>query len=385
MPSSKNPDHLSGASETANAVLAIDLGALQANYRALNALAGGAECAAVVKANAYGTGEREAVRALMQAGCRTFFVAAFNEAETVRDVAPEATIYVLNGMYRGAGPAFVAKDIRPVLSSLHEVIDWVEFCRQTGEPHPAAIQMDTGMHRLGLTRDEVDELARSPDLLKAFSPALIMSHLACADEADHPMNAAQLQLFEDLRALLPEMPTCFANSGGIHLGSAYHFDMVRAGFSMYGGRAVAGREPLTPVVQLHTRIAQIHEAPAGRTVGYGAAHTLGRPTRVATLTLGYADGIFRYLGAHDTKTGLTGYIEGHPAPALGRVSMDLITLDVTDIPEDIAHRGAWVEIIGPNASIDDLADQAETIGYEILTSLGNRAERVYLGGETDTA
>ncbi|MDA7946694.1 MAG: alanine racemase [Hyphomicrobiaceae bacterium] len=384
MPSSKNPDHLNDASETANAVLAIDLGALQANYRSLSALAEGAECAAVVKANAYGTGESEAVRALERAGCRTFFVATFKEAETVRSVAPDATVYVLNGVYRGAGPAFAAASVRPVLSSLREIEDWVEFCTQVGEACPAAIQLDTGMHRLGLTREEVDMLAGSPDLLDAFSPVLVMSHLACADEPDHPMNADQLKTFEDLRALLPAKPACFANSGGIHLGPDYHFDMVRAGFSMYGGRAVAGRQPLAPVVQLHTRIAQIHEAPAGRTVGYGAAHTLGRPTRVATLTLGYADGVFRYLGAHDTKAGLTGYIDGHPAPALGRVSMDLITLDVTNIPEAIARRGAWVEIIGPNVSIDDLADQAGTIGYEILTSLGNRAERVYLGGEADT-
>ena len=385
MPSSTNPEHLSTASDTANAVLAIDLGALQANYRALSALAKGAECAAVVKANAYGTGESEAVGALRRAGCRTFFVATFKEAMTVRGVAPDSTVYALNGMYRGAGPAFVGARIRPVLSSLQEVRDWVTFCKQTGEAHPAAVQMDTGMHRLGLTRDEVHELAAETDLLGAFSPALIMSHLACADEPDNPMNAAQLSLFEELRALLPKMPACFANSGGIQLGPAYHFDMVRAGFAMYGGRAVAGREPLSPVVQLHARIAQIHEAPAGRTVGYGAAHTLKRPTRVATLTLGYADGIFRHLGAHDTKIGLTGHIEGHPAPALGRVSMDLITLDVTGIPEDIARRGAWVEVIGPNVGIDDLADQAGTIGYEILTSLGNRAERIYIGGEGDGA
>ena len=385
MPSSANPDHLSAASETSNAVLAIDLAALQANYRTLSALAEGAECAAVVKANAYGTGESEAVQALTRAGCKTFFVAAFKEAETVRAVAPDATIYVLNGVYPGAGPAFVAAGIRPVLSSLQEVRDWTEFCEQAGEAHPAAVQVDTGMHRLGLTRDEVNELAGSTDLLNAFSPALVMSHLACADEPDNLMNADQLKLFEELRAILPDMPACFANSGGIHLGPAYHFDMVRAGFSMYGGRAVAGRDPLAHVVQLHARIAQIHEAPAGRTVGYGAAHKLDRPTRVATLTLGYADGIFRYLGAHNTKAGLTGYIEGHPAPAVGRVSMDLITLDVTDVPENVAHRGAWVEIIGPNVSIDDLADQAETIGYEVLTSLGNRAERIYLGGEADSA
>ncbi len=384
MPNFSDPPHLGSASATATAVLAIDLEALKSNYRTLRTLAGDAECAAVVKANAYGTGGTQAVRALTQAGCKTFFVAAFNEAETVRAAAPDATIYVLNGVFRGAGRAFAAIRARPVISSFEEMKDWAEFCSEAGTPLPAAIQMDTGMHRLGLTRAEVDQLAGAPQLLEAFTPALIMSHLACADEPDHPMNAEQLAAFNELRALLPTLPTCFANSGGIHLGLPYHFDMVRAGFSMYGGRAVAGREPLAPVVQLHARITQIHDAPAGRTVGYGAAHTLKHPTRVATLTLGYADGILRYLGAHNTKSGLTGYIEGHPAPALGRVSMDLITLDVTNVPETVARRGAWVEIIGPHVSIDDLADEAETIGYEILTSLGTRAERIYLGGEADT-
>lgn len=384
MPNFSDPPHLRSASATASAVLAIDLEALKSNYRALRTLAGDAECAAVVKANAYGTGGKQAVHALTRAGCKTFFVATFNEAETVRAAAHDATIYVLNGAFAGAGPAFTAIKARPVISSFEEMKDWAEFCSEAGTPLPAAIQVDTGMHRLGLTREEVDQLAGDPQLLEAFTPALIMSHLACADEPDHPMNAEQLSAFNELRALLPTLPTCFANSGGIHLGAPYHFDMVRAGFSMYGGRAVAGREPLAPVVQLHARITQVHDAPAGRTVGYGAAHTLERPTRVATLTLGYADGVFRYLGAHNAKSGLTGYIEGHPAPALGRVSMDLITLDVTNLPETVAHRGAWVEIIGPHVSIDDLADQAETIGYEILTSLGMRAERIYLGSETDT-
>ena len=379
MPTDPNSPHLDSASESATAILAIDLGALQENFRTLSALAGGAECAAVVKANAYGTGGHEAVQALAHAGCKTFFVAALNEAEVVRAAAPEATIYVLNGMFRDAGQAYVAIGARPVLSSLEEIEDWALFCREAGGRQPAAIQVDTGMHRLGLPRQDVEKLAGSPQLLDAFDPVLIISHLACADETDHRMNEEQLGAFNELRAMLPPLPACFANSGGIFLGAPYHFDMVRAGIALYGGRAVQSRDPLLPVVQLHARITQVHEAPRGRAVGYGASHKLERSTRVATITLGYADGIFRYLGAHNTKRGLTGYIGGHPAPALGRVSMDLITLDVTDLPDKVAHRGAWVEIIGPNVSVDDLADQAGTIGYEILTSLGSRAERVYLG------
>ena len=373
---------LSSASPTAGAVLIIDLGALRANYRTLRDLAAGTECAAVVKANAYGTGSTQTVRALTQEGCKTFFVASFNEAETVRSVAPDATIYVLDGLFDDSGPAFAAANIRPVLSSLDEIRHWSDFCRQMGKPLPAAIHVDTGLNRLGMPRIEAEELNGSPDLVKGFKLALLISHLACADEPDRPDNEAQLQAFEDCRAMLPACPASLANSGGIHLGERYHFDLVRAGFSLYGGKAVAGRDPLSPVVQLHARIAQIRDAHHGETVGYGAAHTLERPTRIATLALGYADGVFRCLGATHTTPGLTGYIDGHPAPALGRISMDLITLDVTDVPVELAQRGAWVEIIGEHVSVDDLAEQAGTIGYEVLTSLGTRAERVYVDSQS---
>jgi len=378
MPSSP----LSSVSPTSGAVLTIDLNALRANYRALSNLAAGTECAAVVKANAYGTGSMQTVRALAREGCKTFFVASFKEAEIVRGVAPDATIYVLDGLFDDSGPAFAAASIRPVLSSLDEVRHWSDFCRQAGMPLPAAIHVDTGLNRLGMPRIEAEELKGSPDLVKGFKLALLISHLVCADEPERPNNEAQLQAFEDYRAMLPACPASLANSGGIHLGERYHFDLVRAGFSLYGGKAVAGRDPLSPVVQLHARIVQIRDARHGETVGYGAAHMLERPTRIATLALGYADGIFRCLGATHTTPGLTGYIDGHPAPALGRISMDLITLDVTDVPVELARRGAWVEIIGEHVSVDELAEQAGTIGYEVLTSLGTRAERVYLDSQS---
>ena len=181
--------------------------------------------------------------------------------------------------------------------------------------------------------------------------------------------------------MLPPCPASLANSAGIFLGPRYHFDLVRPGFALYGGKAIVGREPLQSVVRLEARIVQIHDAQAGESVGYGAAQTLARPTRIATIAIGYADGIFRRLGARNGRNGLTGYIDGHEAPALGCVSMDLITLDVTDLPDGIARRGAWVEIIGEHMSVDDLAERAGTIGYEILTSLSRRAERAYIGSE----
>lgn len=375
------PQSLEAADPTATALLTIDLDALCTNYRALGRLAPGAECAAVIKANAYGTGTEKAAPALAQAGCKTFFVATFDEALKVAKLVSGATVYVLDGCFPGSAEAFAREGIRPVLNSIDEIADWMLFCKQTGEPHPAGLHVDTGMKRLGLSTPEAEQAFGADGAAQGFSPALLISHLACADEPDHPKNAEQLALFRSVRENAPACPASLANSGGIHLGQEFHFDLVRAGFSLYGGQAVAGRPPLFPVVQLHARIAQIHAANTGETIGYGAAQTAKRPTRIATLSLGYADGIFRNLGATDAQAGMTGYISGHPAPVLGRVSMDLITLDVTDIPESLARRGEWVEIIGPNVSIDTLAAQAGTIGYEVLTSLGNRAQRVYLGAE----
>jgi alanine racemase len=374
-----------GADPTSTCVLTIDLGALRTNYRALRDLAPNAECAAVIKANAYGIGARQAARALSRGNCKTFFVATFSEAQTVRKMVKDATIYVLDGFFSGSGPAFSEAGVRPVLSSLMELEDWASFCKKKGAPLPAAIQLDTGMNRLGLSGSEVEKLSQSPDTLQAFTPALLMSHLACGDEPENPMNEAQLKTFEKWRALVPSCPASFANSAGIALGEKYHFDLTRAGFALYGGRSVTGQPPLQSVVQLHTRITQIHEAEAGEKVGYGAEHTLKRKTRIATISLGYADGIFRCLGATDGNPGLSGTIEGHTAPVLGRVSMDLITLDVTDIPSGLATRGSWVEILGSHTSVDDLAIQAGSIGYEVLTSLSRRAQRIYVDSESGTA
>ncbi len=373
------------ANPTATSVLTIDLGALRTNYRALRDRSKSAECAAVIKANAYGIDAEHAVRALSKEDCKTFFVATLAEALTVRESAPDAAIYVLDGFFAGSGPEFAEARIRPVLSSLAEVKDWAAFCKDQRNSLPAAIQLDTGMNRLGLPVSEVEILINSPDILKSFTPVLLMSHLACGDEQENPMNEKQLKAFEGMRAKFPPCPASLANSAGIFLGERYHFDLTRPGFALYGGRAVNGQPALDPIVQLHARITQIHEAPAGEAVGYGAERILTRQTRIATLSLGYADGIFRCLGARDGKPGLNGFIEGHSAPVLGRISMDLITLDVTDLPPGLAERGSWVEILGEHASVDDLAIQAGTIGYEVLTSLGHRAQRIYIDSDTGTA
>jgi len=376
-----SPAALQAVKPTATALLIINLGTLCENYRTLNGLASKAECAAVIKANAYGTGTARAAKSLAEAGCQTFFVATFNEALTVHSAVPAATVYVLDGYLPNSGEQFIRESIRPVLSSMDELDDWIGFCGSTGKQYPAALHVDTGMNRLGLSVDEAINAFGSTGPAREFVPTLLISHLACADQAGHPKNTEQLKAFKTVQASLPDCPASLANSGGIHLGADYHFDLVRAGFSLYGGKAVDNHPPLKPVVELYARIIQVHEAGIGESVGYGAPRKLDRKTRIATISLGYADGIFRNLGERAGHPGMSGYIAGHPAPVLGRVSMDLITLDVTDTPANLAKRGGWVEIIGPNITIDALAEQAGTIGYEVLTNLGNRAQRIYIDAE----
>ncbi|GAB4230604.1 MAG: alanine racemase [Methyloligellaceae bacterium] len=363
----------------APAILLIDLGALRDNYLKLAALAPASECAAVVKADGYGTGAVKIASTLAQAGCRTFFVATLGEARELRAAGREEVIYVLDGLFPRTSPLFAEAQARPVLGSLEEIREWAEFCRKNGKRMPAALHVDTGMNRLGLRENDVNALAASLDLLEAFQPSLIISHLACADEPEDPMNRQQKEAFDRLRAKLPPIPAGLANSGGVFLGSDFHYDMVRPGIALYGARAVNERpNPMLPVVSLYGRIAQVRIAERGESVGYGAARRLSARTRIATVMTGYADGIFRRLSAPDGEEGLVVYLGDEPAPVLGRISMDSMMIDVTGFDDDAAARGGLVEIIGPHVSVDEIAERAGTIGYEVLTSLGQRYKRIYL-------
>ena len=335
----------------------------------------------MVKADAYGLGMAEVAPALARAGCKTFFVATLGEAAELRALLLDATIYVLGGLLKDTGPVYRALGLRPVLNSAAEVEEWAAFCSAVRAKLPAAIHIDSGMNRLGLSADEVASLARAKSLLAAFELTLLMSHLACADEPDHAKNETQRKTFDSLRAKLPKAPASLANSAGILLGRAYHYDLVRPGIALYGGKARrTGADRFAPVVELSGRILQVRDVPAGETVGYGATRALKRPSRIATLAVGYADGFFRSLSVADGKQGLQVYLGPHPAPLLGRVSMDLITVDVTDVPEEHARRGAFVELIGKQIPAHHLAAHAGTIDYEVLTNLGARARRRYTGG-----
>jgi len=366
---------------TASAILTIDLDALLANYRRLAGLSAPAECAAVVKADAYGLGVAAVAPALARAGCKTFFVATLGEASDLRVLLPDATVYVLGGLLEGTAPFYRQHGLRPVLNSPEEIKEWAVFSVASRTRLPAAIHIDSGMNRLGLSAAEVETIAVADDLFGTFELALVMSHLACADEPEHPKSEVQRQTFEALRRKLPKTIASLANSAGILLGRPYHYDLVRPGIALYGGKARrTGQNPFAPVLRLAGRILQVRDVATGETVGYGATRTVRRPSRIAILAVGYADGVFRALSAGDDKEGMRVYLGSHPAPIVGRVSMDLITVDVTGIPEHLARRGAWVELIGPNVAAHELAAHAGTIDYEVLTNLGARAARRYIGG-----
>jgi len=360
----------------AGAVLTVDLAALQANYRLISSrLTGGATASAVVKADAYGIGIGPAAKALWAAGARDFFVAHGDEGVALRGHLADARIHVLNGAHAGAEDAFLEHGLIPALNCLGDAERWRAFCARTGRPLPCVLHVDTGMCRLGLDRREYARVAADPALLGGLDIQTVMSHLASADE-DSPQNAAQLALFQGARAHLPMGRASFANSSGVFLGPDYHFDLARPGVALYGVNPTPGSpNPMAQVVRLKAKILQVRDVDSAETVGYGATHRIAGPSRIATLPVGYADGYLRSLGNRATA-----YIGDYEAPLVGRVSMDLITIDVTAVPEAQCRPGMTVDLIGKHHTVDDLAAQAGTIGYEILTSLGRRYHRVYADG-----
>ncbi|WP_182086190.1 alanine racemase [Aureimonas sp. ME7] len=361
-----------GALAGSAGLLTVDLGALARNYEALRARAGGASVAGVVKADAYGLGAERVARRLFEAGCRTFFVAHLCEALALRPVLDaQAELFVLNGLAPGDERLCAENAILPVLNSLPQVEAWAALGRQSSRALPAAIQVDSGMSRLGLSPGEVEALRADPSRLSGVETVLVMSHLACADEPAHPANRQQLEAFRSLSALLPEARRSLANSAGIFLGADFRFDLVRPGIAVYGGAPVGGvPNPMEPVVRLRARVVQLREVKAGAGIGYGFSRVADGPMRLATLSVGYADGWLRSAG----NRGVAAF-RGHQLPIAGRVSMDSIIVDAGDAP---LEAGDLVDLIGPDASLDAAAAAAGTISYEILTSLGHRFERRFI-------
>ena len=358
-------------------VLTIDLTALAANWRLLAARSSPAECAAVIKANGYGLWLEPVMRAVLGAGCKSFFVADAIEGERARAVSGEAVVYVLDGLAPGAGVRLVAANLRPALGSLDEIAEWGRIGRASGRKLAASLHFDTGMNRFGIApRDAAQAAAQAEEIVAT----LVMSHFVSSQLPDSTRNAAQIDAFAALAAHFLSVPGSLCNSSGIFLPARPHLDLTRPGYALYGGNPTPGAaNPMRPVVRLEARIVATRAIEAGESVGYDATWTAGRASRLATLGLGYADGAPISASGGAGKLAAEAVVAGVRCPFVGRVSMDFVVLDVTDAPQDAIRRGALVELIGDTIGIDDLAARSGTIGYEILTRLGARYARRYLG------
>ena len=366
---------------TATGVLTVDLDAIVANWRKLEKTGVPAECAGVVKANAYGCGIPPVARALAAAGCKTFFVATLDEARTLRAALPTTTIYVLNGFFQNSGDAYAQISCRPVIGDLNELAEWDVFCRRSGWNGGAAIHIDTGMNRLGLT------IAEAQGIIPRINAGdhgitLLMSHLVSAEQLNSTVNARQLASFREIASQFAGVPASLSNSSGVFLGPQFQFDLVRPGAALYGVNPTPEADnPMQPVVEVKARIVQLRTIERGETVGYGGTWTARRPTRLAIVSAGYADGYFRAASANDGTRGAEVVVAGKRCPVAGRISMDLTAIDITDLPPNAARRGHMVTLLGDGITVDELAHHFGTIGYEVLTSLGTRYARIYKGGE----
>ena len=366
------------ATRRAGAILTVDLAAIAANWRGLRdaGRAGGKpiDCAAVLKADAYGTGAEVVGPRLAAEGCKQFFVAHIEEGIALRRVLPDLPIYVLNGLLAGTEGDFAEHDLTPVLNHLGQLNAWRAAAQRFNRPLDAVIHIDTGMNRLGFGPEDTQALVNERGRLRGLRLSLLMSHLMASEEPANPVNGEQLSRFRAFIKAMPGAPTSLANSSGIFLGPDYHFDLLRPGAALYGINPLPGQSnPMLPTVTLQARILQTRRIDALQTVGYGGAWRSARPSRVATIALGYADGYFRTL---INRTHV--HLAGHRVPVIGRISMDLVTIDVTDVPEAESQIGALVEVLGTEMTADDLAEHARTNAYEVMTALGRRYARLYV-------
>jgi alanine racemase len=370
-----NRDFGQTSAAEAGAVLHIDLSAVRENYRQLKSRLGSARCAGVVKADSYGLGAVQVAKVLAKEGCDTFFVAHVGEGLALRAALGEGSvIYILNGTPPGAEGEAAAAGLTTVANSLEQLAAWRDAARAAGRKLPVALQVDSGMSRLGMAPSEVETLSKDASLLDGLDVALVMSHLACADEPEHPANAAQKQAFDQLRAKLPAAPASLANSSGVFLGPDYHYDLARPGAALYGINPTPGHEnPMRQVVRLDAKVIQTRTVDKDIGIGYGHTFRTTGPLAAATISLGYADGWHRRAAAG-------AYFNGVRLPFIGRVSMDSIIIDISALQEGALKAGDLVELIGSHQTIDDVAGHAGTIGYEVLTGFGHRFHRIYEGG-----
>ncbi|MCH8861621.1 MAG: alanine racemase [Proteobacteria bacterium] len=366
----------SGQSPSDNppAVLTIDLDALRANYRLLAKTASGARCAAAVKADGYGMGMIAVSRALAGAGCDCFFVENPGEGVALRAALPDATIYIVKGYYCDGPEVFLHHALRPVLVTAGQVAGWLEVIAAQG-PLPSILKVNTGMNRLGLDETDTRALAADDSAMKSLSPDYLMSHLAFSEDPDHPMNNQQRRKFDELRSLFPGLPATLAGSGGVMMGSEYHYDMVRPGVGLYGGNPFSGRpNPFAEVAHLEGKILQLREIDSGDSVGYGATHRASGPARIAIVGVGYSDG---YGRGFDNRG--TGILNGIKVPVVGRVSMGSVAVDVSECPTGSIAVGDYLTLLGHGISLDAASGASGRSPYELLTSLSQCTGRRYVG------
>lgn len=370
--------HSSADADVGTGTLSIDLGAIADNYHRLRGELAGVDCGACVKADAYGLGVRPVAETLWRAGCRDFFVAQLGEGIALREILPDAAIHVFAGLASGPTELYRSHRLIPVLNSLDDVAAWRAYGARHGGPLRCDLHIDTGMCRLGLEQSEVARVGTESNLIADLELDVVMSHLASADVPGSDQSERQLAEFNDIaavvRAVHPQARMSLANSSGIFLGPEYHFDLGRPGAALYGVNPTPDKpSPMRQVVNLEGKILQVRLVDTPRTVGYGASYSATGPTRLATVGAGYADGYLRSLSNSGTA-----WINDVEVPVVGRVSMDMITIDVSAVEPGSLRVGDTVNLIGPRHDIDAMAREAGTIGYEILTSLGHRYRRVYI-------
>ena len=358
-----------------NSFLEINIDSIIHNYQLINNKVGNTECAAVLKADAYGMGASVVAKALDKVGCSTFFVATIDEGIELRACFSknENQIAVLSGLLEGSEDIFYSNKLTPVLNDTEQIKKWAIYNKQKKISATSILHIDTGMNRLGLTINELYDIIKNPTELKQLHVEWIMSHLACGDQPRDIMNEKQLSVFLNAKKEFPNVKASLANSAGVFLGQSYHLDMVRPGIALYGsGSGSIPSKPLKQVIKLYSRILQIRTLSTGASVGYGASYRVSEATRVATVGLGYADGYLRSLSNCSWV-----FFNGLRLPVIGRISMDYITIDITQIASEKIKTGDFIEIIGDKFTLDDLATVANTVPHELLTRLGTRHHRIY--------
>lgn len=367
---------LAGLPSSTYSALIVNLQATVENYKRLSNIAGKAECAAVLKADGYGLGAVPIALRLYENGCRTFFVAYVDEGIQLRQAfiqnSIDVDIFILNGLLPGLESTFTDYNLVPTLTDMDQISRWQRYCRMVGRKLPASLHIDTGMARTGLPGKEIQSLLDS-QLLNDIDIRLILSQMVYSHGEDPVYSAFQRQRFESALRQLPKAPASLAKSGAIFLGEDYHYQMVRPGVGLHGINPTTDLEnPLLPVVSLWAKVYQVQDVVCGQTIGYSQTFEVKAPMKIATITLGYADG---YPWALTNKGHV--YFGDYKAPIVGRISMDLMTADVTHVPEALVHNGAWAQIIGQEMTIDKIAQAAKTVPYEVLLGLGKRFQRIY--------